>query len=45
MNTETKVFHRQGDRWYGKTKNGRYMTEEEAIRNGYREAKAGGSKK
>lgn len=36
---ETKVFHREGDRWYGKTKNGKYMTEQEAIQQGYRETK------
>jgi DNA uptake protein ComE-like DNA-binding protein len=39
VNTATKVFHREGDRWYGKTKEGKYMTEEEAIAAGYREAK------
>ena len=39
VNPETKVFHRQGDRWYGKTKNGQYMTESDAIKAGYRESK------
>lgn len=39
VNPETKVFHRQGDRWYGKTKNGKYMTEAEATQAGYRESK------
>jgi hypothetical protein len=38
-NPKTKVFHRQGDRWYGKTKNGKYMTEAEAVAAGYRESK------
>ena len=39
VNPDTRVYHKQGDRWYGKTKHGQYMTEEEAIRNGYRAAK------
>ncbi|GAC1701618.1 MAG: hypothetical protein NVS9B4_05260 [Candidatus Acidiferrum sp.] len=39
VNTETKVYHRQGDRWYGKTKQGKYMTEDEATKAGYRAAK------
>jgi DNA uptake protein ComE-like DNA-binding protein len=26
VNTETKVFHREGDKWYGNTKHGKYMT-------------------
>jgi hypothetical protein len=45
VNLESKVFHREGDRWYGKTKHGKFMTEAEAIAAGYREAKEGGRKK
>jgi hypothetical protein len=39
VNTDTKVYHREGDRFYGKTKHGKYMTESEAVQAGYRAAK------
>lgn len=39
VNKDTKVFHRQGDRWYGKTKNGEYMSEADALKAGYRDSK------
>jgi hypothetical protein len=39
VNTATKVYHREGDPYYGKTKRGKYMTEQEAISAGYRAAK------
>lgn len=39
VNTATKVYHREGDPYYGKTKHGKYMTESEAIQAGNRAAK------
>jgi hypothetical protein len=44
-NTTTKVFHREGDRWYGRTKHGQFMTEADAVKAGYHEAKEGGKHK
>jgi hypothetical protein len=39
VNLSTKVFHREGDRYYGNTKDGKFMTEADAVKAGYREAK------
>ena len=39
VNTETKVYHKEGSRWYGRTKKGKYMKESEAIKEGYRDEK------
>ncbi|MGH9433146.1 MAG: hypothetical protein ACRD3T_16565 [Terriglobia bacterium] len=39
VNPKTKIFHRAGDRWYGKSKGGKYMTEADAIKAGYKPAK------
>jgi DNA uptake protein ComE-like DNA-binding protein len=44
VNLDTKVFHREGDRYYGNTKRGKYMTEADALKAGYREAKMGKGK-
>ena len=38
VNTSSKVYHFPGSRWYGKTRHGRYMTERDAIKAGYRPA-------
>ena len=41
VNLRTKIFHREGDRWYGKTKHGKFMSEADAVKEGYRAAKNG----
>src|ERR1051326_4616152 len=38
VNTSTKVYHKEGQ-YYGKTKHGKFMTEADAQKAGYREAK------
>jgi hypothetical protein len=38
LNLDSGVYH-QGGRWYGKTKNGKFMTVDEAKKAGYKAAK------
>ena len=38
VNLNTGIYHK-GGRWYGKTKEGKFMTEDEAKKAGYRRAK------
>jgi len=39
VNTDTRMNHKQGTRWYGKTRHGKYMLEADAIKAGYKPAK------
>ncbi len=38
VNLETGIYHKSG-RWYGKTKNGKFMTEADAKKAGYKPSK------
>ncbi len=38
VNLDSKIYHFTGDRWYGKTKQGKFMTEADAKAAGYRAA-------
>jgi len=40
VNTSSHVYHYQKSRWYGKTKEGKYMTEDEAKEDGNRPARS-----
>jgi len=44
-NTKSKVYHKEGDQWYGKGKNGKWMTEADAVKEGYKLAGKGAAKK
>ena len=44
VNTKSGVFHHEGDRWYGKTKEGKFMTEADALKAGYHASKEGAAK-
>jgi hypothetical protein len=45
VNTDSGVYHKPGTRWYGKTKQGKYMTEADAQKAGYRAAATAAPKK
>ena len=36
INTRSGVYHYPGERWYGRTKDGQYMTEAAALKANYR---------
>jgi hypothetical protein len=38
VNLDSGIYHKAG-RWYGKTKNGKFMTTDEARKSGYKPAK------
>ncbi len=40
VNLESKVYHREGSRWYGKTKSGKYMSEADAMKDGFARRKS-----
>ena len=40
VNTSSHVYHYQKSRWYGKTKQGQYMTEEQAKEDGNRPSRS-----
>jgi hypothetical protein len=41
VNTKTGIYHYPGTRWYGKTNEGKSMSEKDAIAQGYRAARNG----
>jgi hypothetical protein len=38
VSTDSRVYYKEGSRFYGKTKNGKYMSEADAIKEGNRPA-------
>jgi DNA uptake protein ComE-like DNA-binding protein len=39
VNLDSKLYHKEGSRWYGKTKTGKYMSEADAVKQGFRASK------
>lgn len=40
VNTDSGVYHKEGSKWYGNTKQGKYMTEADAKKAGYKASKS-----
>jgi H+/gluconate symporter-like permease len=40
VNTETHVYHKEGSKWYGRTKHGKYISEADAVKEGDRPSKS-----
>ena len=40
VNTDSGVYHKEGSKWYGNTKQGKYMTEADAQKAGYKPSKS-----
>jgi hypothetical protein len=34
VNTDSHTYHKEGSRWYGRTKKGKYMSEQDAMKEG-----------
>jgi hypothetical protein len=41
VNTATGIYHYPGTRWYGKTNQAKFMSEKDAVAQGYRAARNG----
>ena len=39
VNTDSKIYHKEGSRYYGRTKKGKYMSEADAIKAGFKAGK------
>jgi len=36
VNTDSSIYYKPGTLWYGKTKQGKYMTEADTVKAGYK---------
>lgn len=36
VNTDSGIYHKEASRWFGKTKEGKFMTEQDAVKAGYK---------